>query len=82
MTVRVFTLNELNYYNGKNGRRAYVAYKGDVYDVTGSFHWKNGSHWVIHEAGLDLTEEMNNAPHFEDLLLKFKVVGKLVQERI
>ncbi|MGM0623585.1 MAG: cytochrome b5 domain-containing protein, partial [Campylobacterota bacterium] len=28
------TLNELQKHNGKNGNKAYIAYKGVVYDVT------------------------------------------------
>jgi len=31
----------------------------------------------MHEAGKDLTPEMQDAPHFDDLLPAFKVVGKL-----
>lgn len=55
-----------------------MAYKGEVYDLSESYHWKNGKHWVIHEAGHDLTHEMGDAPHFEDVLNKFPVVGKLI----
>jgi len=74
---RTFTKEELAEFNGKNGKKAYVAYKGKVYDVTGSFHWKDGKHWVVHEAGKDLTMEMKDAPHFDDLLEPFEVVGIL-----
>ncbi len=52
----------------------YVGYKGKVYDVASSFHWKNGNHWVVHDARKDLTHEMDEAPHFDDLLFKFKIV--------
>jgi predicted heme/steroid binding protein len=75
---REFTGEELSEFNGRNGNRAYVGYKGKVYDVTDSFHWKNGDHWVVHVAGRDLTKEMKDAPHFDDLLFTFKVVGTLV----
>ena len=74
---RVFTREELSEFTGKNDKLAYVGYQGKVYDVTGSFHWKNGNHAVLHEAGKDLTQEMRDAPHFDDLLIPFKVVGTL-----
>lgn len=75
--MREFTLEELSEFDGKNGKSAYIGYMGKVYDVTGSFHWKNGTHWVIHKAGTDLTDAMKDAPHFDDLLLPFKIVGTL-----
>lgn len=71
------TLEKLQYYNGKNGRKAYVAYKGNIYDVTGSDSWENGVHKRIHEAGLDLTEAMDNAPHAEEVFSGFPIVGTL-----
>ena len=30
-------LEELKQYDGKEGRPAYIVYKGDIYDVTGSY---------------------------------------------
>jgi predicted heme/steroid binding protein len=75
---KTFTVSELKNFDGKKGHSAYVAYKGKVYDVTSSFHWKGGVHWVVHKAGTDLTAEMDKAPHFDDLLLKYPVVGVLV----
>jgi predicted heme/steroid binding protein len=74
--MKVFTEEELIKFDGKNGNKAFIAFKGQVYDVTGSFHWKDGKHWVVHKAGEDLTDKMNHAPHFEDVLEKFEVVGK------
>lgn len=77
--MKEFTEEELLQFNGKDGRPAYVGYMGKVYDVTESFHWKNGVHWV-HFAGTDLTREMEDAPHFDDLLLPFKIVGTLKEK--
>jgi predicted heme/steroid binding protein len=74
---RVFTPDELRAFNGRNGSPAYVAHNGIVYDVTGSFLWQNGVHEVLHEAGVDLTAGMDQAPHGEDLLWKFPMVGIL-----
>ena len=71
------TLKQLQKYNGKNGAKAYVAYKGKIYDVTGSSLWKDGIHKRIHEAGLDLTEAMANAPHAEEVFADFTVIATL-----
>lgn len=73
------TLQELNLYNGKNGNFAYVAYKGLVYDLTHSDMWEDGEHQGVHEAGVDLTEEMGDAPHVDSVLKNFKVVGKFTE---
>jgi predicted heme/steroid binding protein len=75
--MRKFSREELAQYNGKNGTPAFVAYKGKVYDISGSFLWKDGSHEVLHDAGLDLTDAMELAPHGGDVLQKFRVVGTL-----
>jgi predicted heme/steroid binding protein len=75
---RKFTLEELKHYDGREGRPAYIAYKGKVYDVTDSFLWIEGDHQGQHVAGKDLTEEMAFAPHGEETLQRVKLVGKLV----
>jgi len=75
---RKFTLQELKKYDGKDGRPAYIAYKGKVYDVTESYLWIDGDHQGQHEAGKDLTEEIALAPHGEENLERVKVVGVLV----
>ena len=77
MQSRTFTLEELALYNGQNGASAFIAFRGRVYDVTHSYHWRNGKHWVTHRAGTDLTAELKNAPHGEDMLSKFEMVGVL-----
>ena len=75
---RKFTLQELEQYNGKDGRPAYIAYKGKVYDVTENYVWIGGDHQGQHEAGKDLTDEMAMAPHGEETLDRVKQVGVLV----
>jgi predicted heme/steroid binding protein len=75
-TSHKFTLDELRQFDGKNGRPAYVGYKGKVYDVTDSDQWIAGDH-MGHVAGQDLTEEMDIAPHADDVMEKMKAVGVL-----
>ena len=72
-----FTIDELSKYNGKNGNPAYVAYKGKVYEVTDSSFWMDGDHLGSHEAGKDLTEEIELAPHGPDNLDRVKEIGIL-----
>jgi predicted heme/steroid binding protein len=74
---RKFTLDELKQYDGKEGRPAYIAYNGKVYDVTGDYLWTDGDHQGEHTAGKDLTEEMKLAPHSEETLERIKQVGIL-----
>jgi len=76
-TMRKFTTKELAQYTGKNGTPAYIACNGKVYDVSRSFLWRDGKHQVVHHAGLDLTESLEEAPHGADLLERFPVVGTL-----
>jgi len=75
--MKEFTEEELAQYNGKNGNPVYVVYKGKVYDVSASFLWKGGIHQVLHSAGVDLTDALEQAPHGGDVLEKFPVVGVL-----
>ena len=73
--IKEYTLEELAEYNGKNGK-AYVAYQGQVYNVSDSDLWKNGSHNGCN-AGTDLTEKMDKAPHGAKILKDYSVVGTL-----
>jgi len=75
---RKFTLEELKQYDGKEGRPAYIAYKGKVYDVTDNYLWLDGDHQGEHAAGKDLTEDMASAPHSEENLERVKLIGVLV----
>jgi predicted heme/steroid binding protein/uncharacterized membrane protein len=72
------TPDALCQFDGKEGRPAYIAYKGVIYDVTQSRLWKNGAHMVKHVAGQDLTEVLKLAPHGEDKVLAMPTIGKLL----
>lgn len=75
--MREFTKEQLKRYDGREDRKAYIAYKGKVYDVTDSFLWKGGKHQVIHFAGEDLSGELEKAPHGIKFLEKFPIIGRL-----
>jgi predicted heme/steroid binding protein len=76
--LKTITLEELKQFDGKNGKPAYIAYQGKVYDITQSKLWSDGDHMGMHVAGKDLTEDIDLAPHGEEALGRVKLVGSLV----
>ena len=76
--LKRLTKQELEENDGKNGKPAYFAYKGKVYDVSQSSFWLDGDHLGMHQAGKDLTEELEMAPHKEENFQRVKLVGELV----
>jgi predicted heme/steroid binding protein/uncharacterized membrane protein len=72
------THEQLLQFDGRDGRPAYIAYKGIVYDMTNSRLWKNGVHMVKHHAGTDLTEALSQAPHMDDKVLSMPRIGMLM----
>jgi predicted heme/steroid binding protein len=75
--MKEFTEKELVQHNGRNGRPAYVAFEGKVFDVSESFLWKDGVHEVLHSAGMDLTAALKQAPHGAEALERFPIVGMI-----
>lgn len=74
--IEEFTLEELALYDGKEGRLAYVAIKGTVYDVTSPNFWINGMH-AGHKAGSDLTKVYEQTHKDSGILEKLRIVGVL-----
>lgn len=74
--MRIFSKSELALYNGQDKDQIFVAFRGEVFDVTHSRLWKYGKHYE-HWAGQDLTEELSQAPHTEKVFEKFEKVGQL-----
>jgi predicted heme/steroid binding protein/uncharacterized membrane protein len=72
------TEEQLSAFDGKEGRPAYIAYKGIIYDITSSRLWKNGAHMMKHHAGTNLTDALKLAPHGEDKVLAMTQVGMCV----
>ncbi len=72
----LITKKQLALRNGSDREEIWCAYDGLVYDVTKSRMWRNGKHYE-HWAGQDLTSELKDAPHNENVFDKFKIVGRL-----
>jgi len=76
------TLRELSRFDGKEGRPAYVAVDGVVYDVSASRRWANGEHRLCDlgaRSGRDLSDEIKLAPSFmRSNLAQMPVVGEVV----
>ncbi|MBN1193575.1 MAG: cytochrome B5 [Coriobacteriia bacterium] len=75
--MREFTLEDLKQFDGREGRPAYVAYDGGVYDVSDSGMWFDGDHEGLHAAGQDLTGAHDDAPH-DVHIIDFPKVGTLI----
>jgi len=71
-----YTKSQLALRNGQDKPQIWVAYLGNIYDVTSSRLWRDGKHYE-HWAGQDLTAELADAPHTEKVFERFEVVGKL-----
>lgn len=78
--MKTFSEAELAAYDGTNGKPIYIAYKGKVYDVTESKMWGGGRHMNRHNAGQDLSTDIQAAPHEDDVLERYPQVGVLEKE--
>jgi len=72
------TEDELQNHDGQDGHPAYVAFRGKVYDVSGSKLWSGGIHQRRHHAGKDLTADFAAAPHDESVFQRVTKVGTLI----
>ena len=71
-----YTKSQLALRNGQDKPEIWIAYKQIIYDVSESRLWFNGKHYE-HWAGQDLTDELKDAPHTEEVFERFRAVGKL-----
>ena len=76
---RIVSFAELRRNNGDLGSRKFVAYKGIVYDVTDCPKWRPDMHEQLHFPGQDLTSELPDAPHKDEVFKHdcVKIVGRL-----
>ena len=72
------TPDDLAGYDGKDGRPAWFAFEGKIYDATQSPLWKQGVHMGRHNAGSDLTEALSLAPHGPEKVTAMTAMGRLV----
>jgi predicted heme/steroid binding protein len=72
---------ELRRNNGDRGSPKWIAYDGIVYDVTDCPKWRLDMHERLHFPGQDLTTELSDAPHKNDVFTRpcVKVVGRLIE---
>ena len=76
-----YTKAQLALRNGQDREEIWCSYKGRIYDLTQSRMWNNGNHYE-HWAGQDLTHELEEAPHSEDVFEKFEIVGLIRDSNI
>lgn len=72
-----YSISELSVRDGRKSKDIWVAYKGNIYNVSSSDLFEDGDHYG-HLAGQDLTLEMEDAPHLDDVLNNFPIVGVLI----
>ena len=75
------TRAQLLRHNGDDGGEKWIAHKGIVYDVSECPNWRSELHRDLHFPGQDLSGEISEAPHAEDVFTRpcVKVVGRLVE---
>jgi predicted heme/steroid binding protein len=75
---------ELKRNTGERGTRKLIAYRGIVYDVTDCPKWRTDLHEQLHFPGQDLTVELPDAPHKEDVFSRpcVKIIGRLEPETL
>lgn len=82
MTIpdRIITEAELRRNTGERGTRKFIAYDGIIYDVTDCPKWRLDLHENLHFPGQDLTTELPEAPHKEEVFSRpcVKAIGKLL----
>ena len=79
----LLTLSQLSRFDGREGRRAFIAVAGIVYEVTSSPRWRNGIHNGDPSiaAGNDLTSQIDStSPHGRRVLDNIPVVGRIIQD--
>ena len=78
--LRSFTWKELEEFDGKEGHPFYIFFKGKVYDLSKSQLWIQGIHMGIHTQNENLAETIKGAPHTEETLERFPVIGKFSEQ--
>jgi len=75
--MKEITSEELLTFNGKDGNPVYIAFQGNVYNVSKSPLWSKCIHMNRHLPGKDLTGEVSAAPHGIEVFERYPQVGVL-----
>lgn len=76
--IKQFTKEELSQYDGSNGKPAYVAVNGIVYDVSLEATWGGGTHFSMY-AGKDLSAQFNGCHGGKtEILINLPQMGLLI----
>jgi len=78
--MKEFDPDTLAQFNGQDGRPVYIAYRGKVFDVSGSKLWAGGLHMKRHHASRDLSADIEAAPHGEEVFERYPQVGILKEK--
>ncbi len=74
-----FSTTELQQFDGVDGRPLYIVYKGKVYDLSSSKLWPQGKHMGMHTRSQNLAEAIKSAPHGEDNVFRYPLLGEIEQ---
>lgn len=76
---KTITRAQLLHHNGDRGTEKWIAYHGIIYDVSDCPNWRSEMHRDLHFPGQDLSGEIRDAPHAEDVFTRpcIKIVGRL-----
>ena len=80
--LKRFSAAELQQFDGQNGQPFYVVFKNKVYDLSASKLWIQGKHMSIHTRNENLGETIKGAPHSEDLLERFPLIGEIEDQSL
>ena len=80
--MKEFDLESLSKFNGQNENPVYILCQGRVIDVSNSKLWKTGLHMKRHQAGQDLSTDIEAAPHGPEVLDRYPQVGILEKEEV
>ena len=74
-----FASEDLKQFDGLNGHPLYIVFKGKIYDLTSSKLWPSGKHMGMHNRSDDLAKAIKKAPHGEDNVYRFPLIGELAE---
>ncbi len=77
--IKKISSEDLKQFDGLNGHPLYIVFKGKIYDLTSSKLWPQGKHMGMHNQSQDLTEAIKKAPHGEDNVYRYPLIGELAE---